>query len=110
MKMMSKQRLHPAAMIFNLFTSVRHSYFFIIVSLVAIKGHSTFYFTIALTTIIILLLVYSFITWYRFTYQIKEDELQIKQGLFIRKERYISRNRIQSIDLTATVIHRLFKL
>ena len=55
-------------------------------------------------------MVISGLRWYRFTYQITDDELRIEYGLFIRKQRYISKNRIQSIDLTSSVVHRMLKL
>src|SRR5699024_6653828 len=55
-------------------------------------------------------LPFSIASWYRFTYRVEEDELRIEHGIFIRKQRDISKNRIQSIDLTQSVIHRIFKL
>src|SRR5699024_9574304 len=48
--------------------------------------------------------------WLRYTYRVEEDELRIEYGIFIRKKRYISKHRIQSIDLSAGIIHRLFGL
>lgn len=107
---MSKQRLHPIAIFFNLLTGVKEFYFAIILGLITFRGQSLFYFSLVLLAMIVLLLLYSFFSWYRFTYQIDGDELQIEHGIFIRKQRYISKNRIQSIDLTASVVHRLFKL
>src|SRR5699024_2033783 len=52
----------------------------------------------------------SFLSWLRFTYRVEDNELRIEQGIFIRKKRYISINRIHKIDVTADVFHRLFKL
>ena len=40
----------------------------------------------------------------------EEGELREERGIFIRKKRFISINRIHRIDFTANVIHRLFKL
>src|SRR5699024_3740751 len=45
-----------------------------------------------------------------FTYRVGDNELRIEQGIFIRKKRYISINRIHKIDVTADVFHGLFKL
>src|SRR5699024_8368307 len=74
------------------------------------RGESFIYFLLGLAAFLIILLAFSVASWYRFTYRIAGDELRIEYGIFIRKKRYISKNRIQSIDLTAGVIHRLFNL
>src|SRR5699024_12105312 len=62
------------------------------------------------TIFLILLIIFSVVSWLRFTYRVEDNELRIEQGIFIRKKRYISINRIHKIDVTADVIHRLFKL
>lgn len=109
--MMSKpQRLHPAAIIFNFIRILREGIYAIILGFITFRGVSFMYFILALAVILILLITISILTWYRFTYRIVEDELRIEYGIFVKKKRFISKNRIQSIDLTAGVIHRIFKL
>ncbi|WP_368731600.1 PH domain-containing protein, partial [Pseudomonas sp. 2822-17] len=48
--------------------------------------------------------------WVTFKYQVVDNELQVRQGLIFRKRRYIRQERIQSIDLNAKLIQRLFNL
>lgn len=108
--MFEKRRLHPIAILFNLFQLIRHSLFIIVVSVVTLQGKPLFYFILVGSGILILFLVISFLLWYRMTYQVVDDEVRIEHGIFVRKQRFISKNRIQSIDLTASVIHRLFNL
>src|SRR5699024_5478342 len=108
--MFEKRRLHPIAILFNLFQLIRHSLFIIVVSVVTLQGKPLFYFILVGSGILILFLVISFLLWYRMTYQVVDDEVRIEHGVFVRKQRFISKNRIQSIDLTASVIHRLFNL
>src|SRR5699024_10954404 len=69
-----------------------------------------FYFLIFAGIFVVFLILYSILSWWRFIYYVEGDELRIEQGVFIRKKRYISKHRIHKIDLTANVIHRLFKL
>src|SRR5690625_5246156 len=107
---MSKQRQHPVSILFQLVTIIRHVIFYIIIGFISLKGEYFYYFFIILVILFISLLIYCILSWYRFTYEITDDELQIEYGLFIRNHRYISKNRIQSIDLTSGVIHRIFKL
>lgn len=46
------------------------------------------------------------IKWLRFTYRAEDNELRIEQGLFVKKKRYIPFDRIQSLDLSESIIHR----
>lgn len=111
MKMMSKpQRLHPAAIIFNFIRILKEGIYAIIIGFITFRGLSFVYFISALAAVLILLISISILIWYRFTYQIEADELRIQYGIFVKKRRFISKHRIQSIDLTAGVIHRIFKL
>lgn len=104
------QRLHPAAMFFNLITVLKETILGLGIGLILTLKESVFYFLLFVTVFIVLLLIYSIISWFRFTYRVEENELRIEQGVFIRKKRYISINRIHKIDVTANVVHRLFKL
>lgn len=108
--MSEKTRLHPAAVFFSFIKTVKELAFAIILGFISFKGESLFYFILAASIVLILILAFSVISWYRYTYRVEDDELRIEYGIFVRKKRYISKNRIQSIDLTASVVHRIFKL
>src|SRR5690625_1730607 len=111
MKTMSEHKhLHPIAIFFNAVRIVREAIIPIGAGFLSFRGESFIYFLLGLAAFLIILLAFSVASWYRFTYRIVEDELRIEYGILIRKKRYISKNRIQSIDLTAGVIHRIFKL
>lgn len=68
------------------------------------------YLFLAIGAILVITIVIGVLTWLRFTYEVTDDELHIKQGILVRKDRYISKNRIQSIDLTQGIFHRPFGL
>ncbi|SET79699.1 putative membrane protein [Oceanobacillus limi] len=109
--MMSEQRrLHPAAIIFNFIKAIREALFVIIISFISFKDDYLFYYLLVVAGLVLIILTISVLSWYRYTYRLVDDELQIEYGIIVRKKRYISKNRIQSIDLTASVIHRIFKL
>src|SRR5699024_12337663 len=59
---------------------------------------------------LLILLITSFFSWLRHTYRVEDGELRVEKGIFIRKKRYISINRIHKIDFTANVLHRILKL
>lgn len=60
--------------------------------------------------VMIVLSLFSVIQWHRFEYWFEEDELRIEHGVFVRKKRYIPFERIQSLDYTESILHRMFGL
>ncbi|MGM8366600.1 PH domain-containing protein [Virgibacillus sp. W0181] len=108
--MSKEQRLHPIAIIFNLVFFIRHFIVAFAAAFFGLKDQAFMYVILGVVAIILLFLIGSILSWWRFTYQVFDDEIRIEHGVFIRKKRYISKNRIQSIDLTANVLHRMFKL
>ncbi|WP_227995025.1 PH domain-containing protein [Oceanobacillus sp. CFH 90083] len=109
---MSKpKRLHPAAIIFDIIQTLKQSILGILPAAIAlISGGLGYIVMIAVPIIIGLILLFSFLSWFRFTYQLEEDQLRIERGILIRKKRTLSKHRIQSIDLSQNVIHRIFGL
>ncbi|GAA0610662.1 PH domain-containing protein [Virgibacillus siamensis] len=108
--MSEQKRLHPAAVFFNFIRVVKEAAFAIILGFISFKDSAFMYFILGASAILILMILFSILSWYRYTYRVEDDELRIEYGIFVRKKRYISKNRIQSIDLTSSVIHRIFKL
>src|SRR5690625_138673 len=104
------RRIHPTAILFNLIPFARSSIFAIGLGLFTFKGRSFIYFISITVVIYLITMIISGLRWYRFTYRITDDELQIEYGLFIRKQRYISKNRIQSIDLISCVVILILKI
>lgn len=107
--MSNAQRLHPVSVIFDFIEVIRHTIYIFIPVFFGFKDE-LIYVVLISAGILLILFISVFLSWWRFTYRIEADEIRIEKGVFVRKKRYISKNRIQSIDLTANVIHRIFKL
>lgn len=56
------------------------------------------------------MLLLGILNWWRFLYKIDDGQLHIKSGIFVRKNLYLTKDRIQVIDVTSGVIQRLFGL
>ncbi|WP_079709228.1 PH domain-containing protein [Paraliobacillus ryukyuensis] len=110
--MMSEaKRLHPVSILFHVITTTRQIFFALLpIILLAINDFKWLHLILGLIIVIVFLLGFSILKWLRFTYQIEQDQLRIDQGVFVRQKRTISKHRIQSIDLTQNVIHRIFGL
>ncbi|MFB6367090.1 PH domain-containing protein [Paenibacillus elgii] len=55
-------------------------------------------------------IVWGFLSWRRFRYEVSDEQLKVTQGVFVQKKTFIPLERIQSVDLTEGVLHRLFGL
>ncbi len=110
--MMSEaKRLHPVSVIFTTLQSLRQIIFGILpIAILAIGDGMFLYLFLGLIVILLLVIGFSVLTWMRYTYRVEEDQLRIEHGVFIRKKRTISKHRIQSIDLSQNIIHRVFGL
>lgn len=78
------------------------------------NGWEDFDFLTLLVIGIILFILFrtilAFLSWWNFKYVFTDDELQITEGRFVKQQRSISLDRIQSIQQNTTIFHRLFKL
>lgn len=62
------------------------------------------------TLLLSAMIIGSILSWWRFTYYIHDGELRIQQGLFLRKRRFIPQEKIQTINVSAGVLQRLFQV
>ncbi|MDR0140235.1 PH domain-containing protein [Metabacillus idriensis] len=107
--MMSEpKRLHPASAILTFFKQLKDGIFPVIV-LFFVNDYKIYFF-IGLAVILIAMIIYSIISWMKYTYRIEDNELRIEFGLFIKKKRYIPIERIQSINESAGIIQQIFGL
>ena len=56
----------------------------------------------------ILTLTQSIVRYFSLRYQIRDNELIVTEGIFFRRNRTVPVGRIQNIDLTQNVLHRIF--
>lgn len=105
--MSDAKRLHPATIILNIFKPIKEMFFLIVITFITLDF---IYFLLFLLAFLLLNILFAGLSWYRFIYWVTEDALQMEYGVFRRTKRTISKNRIQSIDLTENIVHRIFKL
>ncbi|MFL6516790.1 MAG: PH domain-containing protein, partial [Bacillus sp. (in: firmicutes)] len=112
--MMSKpKRLHPIAILGYMGKRIKNFIFPIAAftfSVIRDSGRPLLFALGVSLIAIIIIFISSLLSWLRYTYQLEQDELRIKDGIFIRKKRYIPYERIQSIDLSEGILQRLFGL
>jgi putative membrane protein len=106
-------RLHPASIFVLFIKTLREMALPLILALVVGRGGSYIpwvnnYVLLAIGLGVTLL--FGILRWLTFTYTVDDGELRIKQGVLIRKKRYIRQERIQSINISQGIMQRLFGL
>ncbi|MEX2455960.1 MAG: PH domain-containing protein [Balneolaceae bacterium] len=104
------QRQHPIAALTRAFGLIRGNLVTILVFLVVGAQREEFPFLWWIGGGFLLLLIIGIAGWWRFLYRIEEGELQIKSGIFVRKNLFLTKDRIQVIDISSGVIQRIFGL
>lgn len=111
--MFEKKRLHPVAIITNALKQIKDGIIPIIAA-VFFGGNTTgfdrFFIFILPIGIVSLMIISGFVKWLRYRYWLEDEELRVEYGLFVRKQRYIPIERIQSISTSQGIFHQIFNL
>lgn len=104
------QRQHPIAAISRAISLIRGNIVTIIIFLVVGARSESFSFLMWIGAGFGLLLVLGALDWWRFLFKVEEGELHIKRGIFVRKNLYLTKDKVQVIDISSGVFQRLFGL
>ncbi len=55
-------------------------------------------------------LLTGFLRWFFFTYDYQDQVLHIRSGIFVKKERFIKKERVQTVNYKANVFYRFLNL
>ncbi|MEH7381172.1 PH domain-containing protein [Bacillus sp. JJ1533] len=109
--MFEPRRMHPVAGFLSFLKQLKELILpFIFIFFVGPGDDLGKYYFLGASAVIFLMLVYGVLHWYRYTYRVENGELRIEYGVFIRKKRFIPIERIQTIDVSAGIIQRIFGL
>ncbi len=104
------RRQHPIAAVTQLFVVIRQNIVPFIIFVVLGSRNSGDYFWLIILIGAISTFILGIVSWYRFKFRVIDDELQINKGVLVRKKLYLSKDRIQVIDITEGLLQRMFGL
>ena len=104
------QRQHPVAAVSRAFGLIRGNLITILIFLFVGAQSENFPFLWWIAGGFGFLLILGAANWWRFLYKLEDDTLHIKSGIFVRKNLYLTKDRIQVIDITSGIIQRMFGL
>lgn len=108
--MSEPKRQHMAAAITQLLQAIRQNWITILILFFVGSGSDSIFVPLLIIGFAVLGLVGGVLSWWRFTYYVVDGELRINQGVFVRKNLYLSQDRIQVIDISAGIVQRIFGL
>ncbi|MEH7384882.1 PH domain-containing protein [Bacillus sp. JJ1521] len=109
--MSDPRRMHPVAAFLSFLKQLKEMILpFIFLFFVGPGDNFEKYYLLGASFFILLMLIFGILHWYRYTYRVENGELRIEYGVFIRKKRFIPIERIQTIDVSAGIIQRIFGL
>ncbi len=104
------KRQHPIAAVTRVIESIKQNFVTIVILLFIGTSNTEGYFIYFLLGGIAITLVSGVLSWVVFRYRVHEDELQIKKGVLVKSNMYLSKDRIQVIDITEGLLQRMFGL
>lgn len=116
MKMSEGNRLHPMAALLSALGTIKDFLLPLIVILISqmVRGTSDpthiYWRVIPAAAVIVLAIISGVWSWYVFRYGTENGRLFVYRGILFKKKQYIPFERIQSIDLTEGILHRMFGL
>ncbi|MEX2586090.1 MAG: PH domain-containing protein [Balneolaceae bacterium] len=104
------KRQHPVASVTRVIDLIRGNLITILAVMIFGAGGGGPSFLWMFGGMLILLLIAGVAGWWRFHFRVEDGELQIHYGIFVRKRLFLTRDRIQVIDISSGLVQRLFGL
>ncbi|WP_459500627.1 PH domain-containing protein [Bacillus sp. C1] len=80
-----------------------------LIPLISLKGKFPFWYMIPIALFVVTI-VFAIIHWYYKVYWVQDNVLHIKEGMFVKKESYLNKGRVQTINTSSNVIYQLLGL
>ncbi len=106
--MSEPRRMHPVAAISGLIAALKE--FIVPLVLIYFFGRGGNQYEWLFGVVLFIPFVAGIGRWFRFTYHIEGTTLKVNEGLFVRKKVTVPKNRVQSVDITAGIVQRIFGL
>ena len=102
------RRLHPLTLLFDIGNDLRQSLIPLIALVIFSRSRPDEWRLLAPLVIVAFTALIALLRYLAFSYRYEENDLVIKSGIFVRKERHIPYDRIQNIDAVQNLGHQLF--
>lgn len=113
--MSEPKRVHPISMFIDFISdavSMIKNFIIPFFVLIFVNSNSSirFYVFIILGLLLLWKAISTVLAWRRFTYRMEEDEFRVESGVITKKKKYISLERIQTVNTSEGIFQRIFGL
>lgn len=100
------KRQHPITMLLELKIT---DFIPFVIFLFSLKGKFPFWYLVPIGFAVITI-VSAIVGWYYKVYWVENNVLHVKQGLFVKKESYLNKERVQTINTSSNVLYQMLGL
>ncbi|WP_242284377.1 PH domain-containing protein [Bacillus cereus] len=100
------KRQHPITMLLELKIT---DFIPLIIFLFSLRGNFPFWYLVPIGFALITI-ISAIVGWYYKVYWVENNVLHVKQGLFVKKESYLNKERVQTINTSSNVLYQMLGL
>jgi putative membrane protein len=107
----SIRRQHPISILFFIASSVKNLLYpmlAFLVSAIVRDDIQPIWVYGGAAVFLVLIMTMGIVSWLRYTYRFEGGYLHVEHGIIVHKKLSIPRSRVQSIDMSAGLVHRMF--
>ena len=104
------KRQHPITILLGIRVATLLPFIFLVLFKSDGQVKPWYFFHLVLLTILFIMAIFSAIKWYFKVYWVENNILHIKHGVFVKKESYLNKERVQNISTSSNIIYQILGL
>lgn len=104
------KRQHPITILLGIRIATLLPFIFLVLFRSGGEVEPWYFLHLVLLAILFIMAIFSAIKWYFKVYWIESNILHIKHGVFVKKESYLNKDRVQNISTSSNVIYQMLGL
>ncbi|MBE5105849.1 PH domain-containing protein [Bacillus thuringiensis] len=104
------KRQHPITILLGIRIATLLPFIFLVLFRSDGEVKPWYVFHLVLLALLFIMAIFSAVKWYFKVYWVENNILQIKHGVFVKKESYLNKDRVQNISTSSNVIYQILGL
>ncbi|MDA1678125.1 PH domain-containing protein [Bacillus cereus group sp. TH152-1LC] len=104
------KRQHPITILLGIRVATLLPFIFLVLFKSDGQVKPWYFFHLVLLAILFIMAIFSAIKWYFKVYWVENNIVHIKHGVFVKKESYLNKERVQNISTSSNIIYQLLGL
>ncbi|HDR7514925.1 PH domain-containing protein [Bacillus mobilis] len=104
------KRQHPITILLGIRVATLLPFIFLVLFKSDGQVEPWYFFHLVLLAIIFIMAIFSAIKWYFKVYWVENNIVHIKHGVFVKKESYLNKERVQNISTSSNIIYQVLGL